>query len=264
MGQAALVGVISPFPDRSLRHQVPVTIDRSHVATVTSILKRRVDAVQRFEAFSDISAADCGVIMAEAQEVHFQRHSTIFRERTPANRVVMVISGCVKVTQTGSSGQEVILRLHGPGDLLGEVGDQLSAKHCHSAHAIQNSTVLIWDADGFEGAVKRYPMLRRNVANLLEHQLTELEIRFREVSTEKVATRLGNLLVRLANQVGKRVDGHIEIALSRRDLAQLTGTTLFTVSRLLCQWETQGIVSARREAVLVHDVQALLDMSSEE
>jgi CRP-like cAMP-binding protein len=75
---------------------------------------------------------------------------------------------------------------------------------------------------------------------------------------------LGNLLVRLVNQVGKRIDRHVEVALSRRDLAQLTGTTLFTVSRLLCQWETEGIVSARREAVLVHDVEALLDISSEE
>lgn len=259
MGQAALVGVMSPFPDRSVR-----AMDRSHVATVTSILKRRVDAVQRFEAFSEISAADSGVILAEAQEVQVQRHTTIFSERTPASQVAMVLSGCVKLTQDSRNGQGVILRLHGPGDLLGEVGDLAGAQHRYSAHAVQNSMVLVWDTDSFEGVVKRYPMMRRNVASILERHLTELEIRYREVSTEKVAARLGNLLVRLVNQVGKKCDGHVEVALSRRDLAQLTGTTLFTVSRLLCQWETQGIVSARREAVLVHDVEALLDMSSEE
>ena len=61
-----------------------------------------------------------------------------------------------------------------------------------------------------------------------------------------------------------RADGYVEIALSRRELAQLTGTTLFTVSRLLCQWEAQGIVSARREVVLVHDVTALTELSREE
>jgi len=264
MGQAALVGVMSPFPDRAVRPHAPVTIDRSHGATVTSILKRRVDAVQRFDVFSEISAADCGVILAEAREVQFPRHSSIVTERTPASQVVLVVSGCVKITQTGSNGQEVIFRLHGPGDLIGEVGNKAGAKQWYSASALQNSTVLIWDKDSFEGAVKRYPLLRRNIASLLERHLTELEIRYREVSTEKVATRLGNLLVRLVNQVGKRIGGYVEVALSRRDLAQLTGTTLFTVSRLLCQWETEGIVSARREAVLVHDVQALLDISSEE
>ena len=266
MGQAALVGTMSPFLDRSLRNQTTgaVPIDRAAVANVTSILKRRVDAVQRFEAFSEISAADCGVILAEAQEVHFQRHSTIFSEGTPATHVALLLAGCLKLTQGKAGGQEVILRLNGPGDVLGKVGNQADGKHWYTAHAVRPSTMLLWEIDSFEASVKRFPVLRRNIASVLERHLNELEIRFREVSTEKVASRLGNLLVRLVNQVGKRTDQYVEIALSRRDLAQLTGTTLFTVSRLLCQWETQGIVSARREAVLVHNVPALLDLSSEE
>ena len=47
------------------------------------------------------------------------------------------------------------------------------------------------------------------------------------------------------------MNGRLEISLSREELAQLTGTTLFTVSRLLCQWDLLGIVSARQEAVLL-------------
>jgi CRP/FNR family transcriptional regulator, nitrogen oxide reductase regulator len=263
MGQAALVGIVSPFADRSIRHQTtsPIAIDR---AGVNSILKRRLDAVHRFEAFSEISAADCGVILSEAHEVHFQRNSTIFKEGSPASQVALLVSGCLKITQSGASGQEVILRLNGPGDMLGTVGNQADAKHCYTARVVQPATILLWDTDSFESVVKRFPVIRRNIANTLERHLNELEIRFREVSTEKVAARLGNLLVRLINQVGKRSEGYVEIALSRRDLAQLTGTTLFTVSRLLCQWETQGIVSARREVVLVHNVAALQDLSSEE
>lgn len=266
MGQAAFVGMMSPFPDRSVRHQsnTPIAIDRAAQGSVTSILKRRVDLVQRFETFSELSAADCGVIISEAQEVHFQRHSTIFNEGESATQVALLISGCLKAKQGGTNGPEVILRLNGPGDVLGAVGNQRDAKHWYTGYAVQPSTVLLWDIASFETLVKRFPLLRRNIANSLDRQLNEMEIRFREVSTEKVAVRLGNLLVRLANQVGKRIDGYVEISLSRRDLAQLTGTTLFTVSRLLCQWETHAIVSARREAVLVHNVQALIDLSGEE
>ena len=265
MAQAALVGMMSPFPGRAVRHQTntPVAIDRGSPA-VTSILKRRVDVVQRFETFSEISAADCGVIISEAQEVRFQRHSTLFNEGTRATQVALMVSGCLKAKQGGNNGSEVILRLNGPGDVLGAVGNQRDAKHWYTAYAVQPSTVLVWEVGNFESLVKRFPVLRRNIANSLERQLNELEIRFREVSTEKVAARLCNLLVRLVNQVGKRIDGYVEIALSRRDLAQLTGTTLFTVSRLMCQWETRGIVSARREVVLVHDVPALMDLAGEE
>jgi CRP-like cAMP-binding protein len=68
-------------------------------------------------------------------------------------------------------------------------------------------------------------------------------------------------MVRLVRQVGKQLDGYVEIGLSQRDLAQLTGTTLFTVSRLLGQWEEQGIVRPQRQGVLVLNVEALEGLS---
>jgi len=265
MGQAAIVGAVFPSADRVVR-QLPTASavqERAGTPGFNSILKRRVDSVQRFDAFSEIAGSDCAAIVADAQEMQFQRHSTIFSEGSPATQVALLLSGCMKVTQ-GRQGQEVILRLNGPGDMLGKIGAQNLANHLYTTHAVQPSTALVWEMDAFEAAMVRMPLLRRNIASMLERHLNELEIRYREVSTEKVSSRLSNLLVRLVKQVGRRVDGYVEIALSRRELAQLTGTTLFTVSRLLCQWEAQGIVSARREVVLVHDVLALTELSREE
>jgi len=92
-----------------------------------------------------------------------------------------------------------------------------------------------------------------------------MEQRFREVSTEKVGSRLSSELVRISDRLRRTPDnGHLEITLSRAELAQLTGTTLFTVSRLLCQWQTQGIVRVRRESVLVQDFAALAQISQTE
>lgn len=266
MGQAAVVGVVFPSMDRGLRSLsvVPGRPDRAAVPGVTNILRRRVDSVQRFQAFSEIPSSDCATILADAREVQFQRHSTIFSEGNPASQVGLLLTGAMKVTQSGAHGQDVILRLNGPGDLLGRAGKRVQSNHMCSTQALQPSSVLVWELDAFEAVVNRFPLLRRNLANLIERHLNELEMRYREVSTEKVSSRLSNLLIRLVNQVGRRTDTCVEIALSRRELAQLTGTTLFTVSRLLCQWEEQGIVSARREVVLVHDVPALLELSREE
>jgi len=264
MGQAAVLGSVIPSADRVVRH-LPTTAvqERAGAQAFNSILKRRVDTVLRFEAFSEISSADCAVIVADAQELQFHRHSTIFSEGSPATQVALLLSGCMKVTQGGQD-QEVILRLNGPGDMLGKMGSQTRSNHLHTTYAVQASTALVWETDAFEALMVRFPLLRRNIASILKRHLNELEVRYREVSTEKVSSRLSNLLVRLVNQVGRRIDGCVEISLSRRELAQLTGTTLFTVSRLLCQWEAQEIVSARREVVLVHDVLALTELSREE
>jgi len=99
----------------------------------------------------------------------------------------------------------------------------------------------------------------------LEERLREMEQRFREISTEKVGSRLSNELVRISDRLRRSPEnGDLEITLSRAELAQLTGTTLFTVSRLLYQWQTRGIVRVLRESVLVEDFAALAEISQAE
>ncbi len=230
----------------------------------TNLLSQKASLVQGFPLFSGVSPADCTSMVSNARVKHFSRRETLFAEGDPVRQIWLLLSGCVKVTQLGLSGNEVILRLNGPGEIVGAFGLCKQCDHCSTAQTTQPSTALVWEAADFESNLNRFSVLRRNVARVLEERLKELEQRFREVSTEKVAPRLSSELVRLSKQVGRHIGGHVEISLSRADLAQLTGTTLFTVSRLLCQWKSLGIVSARREAVLVHNVEALTELAQSE
>lgn len=107
-------------------------------------------------------------------------------------------------------------------------------------------------------------MFRHNTIRALEERLEEMNERFREVSTEDVGSRLSSELIRLSKRFGSAMNGHQEIRLSRQELAQLTGTTLATVSRHLCRWQSLGIVSIGREMVQVRDVTALAEVSERE
>jgi CRP-like cAMP-binding protein len=136
-----------------------------------------------------------------------------------------------------------------------------NCKHCSTARAVQPCTTLVWDAPAFEKLVERFPAFRRNTVRALEERLQEMELRFREISTEEVSLRLSSELIRLTKRLGHAVNGYREITLSRLELAQLTGTTLSTVSRLLCRWQKLGIVSIGREVVHVRDLAALAQIS---
>src|SRR5437899_1691565 len=164
MGQAALVGVVFPSADRVVRHVSATSAiqERAAAPGFNSILKRRLDSVQRFEAFSEIPGSDCAAIVVDAQEMQFQRHSTVFSEGSPATRVALLLSGCMKITQGRAQGQEVILRLNGPGDVLGKLGSQARANHLYTTYAVQPSLALVWEMDAFERLVDRFPLLRRN------------------------------------------------------------------------------------------------------
>jgi CRP/FNR family transcriptional regulator, nitrogen oxide reductase regulator len=230
-----------------------------------TLLSQKILQVQRFALFADVSASDCASIISAGCEKRFSRRQTVFSEGDPVQQVVLLLSGYVKITQIGVSGNEVILRLNGVGEVV--EGFRLCANcyHYSTARAVQLSTAIVWDSATFERLLERFPAFRRNTVRALEERLQEMGKRFREVSTEKVGSRLSSELLRLSKRLGRAVNGgHLEISLSRAELAQLTGTTVFTVSRLLGRWQKLGIVSLRRGAVLVRDVAALTKLSSSE
>lgn len=222
---------------------------------VGNALRARTAAVRQFEVFLDIPPQDCTTIVANARERQFERRRTVLVEGD--ENVLLLLTGSLKVTQLSTNGQPIIMRLSGPGDLLGYGGRPVDTANFSSASTLEASTALAWKREDFHAAVDRFPLLQRNIVRALEYQLNEIDARYREVSTEKVGSRLCSQLVRLLSKVGKRADNYVEIGLSQRDLAQLTGTTLFTVSRLLSHWETLGIISGRREAILIRNVPAL-------
>ena len=224
----------------------------------------KIALVQRLTLFSDVTPATCATIISAAYEKRLWRRQTIFSEGNPVQQVMMLLSGCVKITQRGMSGNEVILRLSGTGEMVGDYQPSANCKHFSTAQAVQPAVALVWEVADFAKLLDCSPILRRNTIRALEERLGEMEQRFREVSTENVAPRLSSALIRLSNRFGCSVNGLREIHLSRAELAQLTGTTLSTVSRLLCRWQKLGIVSIRREVVQVCDFAALTQLTLSE
>lgn len=222
---------------------------------------RRVAPVKHSPLFANVGQGDRQEIVSAAREIKFSRCRPIFPEGEAVRTVVLLTAGLAKVVLFGQDGSEVILRLVGPGEVVGLTEFRSKGRHSLLAQAQCDSTALVWEADVFEVFVDRFPQLRRNVMNSVSQQLWELEERYREISMEKVAVRLTRQLVRLFNQVGRRVNGRIEINFSCEELAQLTGTTSFTVSRLLTDWDQRGVVKTRQDSVSVHNNQGLYGLA---
>ena len=224
---------------------------------------RKVTLVQHSPLFVDIPPGDCREIVSAARETEFSRRDTIFLDGDPIRHVILLTSGSAKVIKLGQSGTEVILRLVGPGEIVEVTGVPAQGRHRSMAQALADSTALIWEASAFQALAERFPALRRNILEVVAQRLQELEERYCEISTEKVATRLSHQLLRLFDQLARRVNGKrtLKINVSREELAQLIGTTLFTVSRLLSEWNERGVVTAGRECVSVHNIQALREFA---
>ncbi len=212
---------------------------------------------ERPPLFSGISVDDYTRICTAARVKEYPRGMVLCIEGQPVQEVLLLKSGLAKINKFGVSGAEVILRLAVWGDIIGALGLFSSGKQCTTAQAFRNCRALVWDAAAFKGLVQRYPVLHQNMVRILGEYLLELEERFREMATEKVGLRVASQLVRLLDRIGRPVKGAVDIGLSREELAQMTGTTLFTVSRLLSAWEARGMVKPGREVVTICDIPAL-------
>jgi CRP-like cAMP-binding protein len=207
--------------------------------------------------FAGLSQRECEEIAIHSQARTFRTDELLYMEGQRARNLALIFSGSVKLSRLGPNGNEVILWMAKPGDTIGVLADSLTQSHTCSARAMEPTELLLWDFDRLQRFLEEFPRIRMNIGAILTSRLTELEERFREVATEKVDKRVARALLRLATQIGKPAHGGIEVPLNREELAQMTGTTLFSISRLLSRWGEEGIVLPRREAVVVLDARRL-------
>jgi CRP/FNR family transcriptional regulator, nitrogen oxide reductase regulator len=182
-----------------------------------------------------------------------------FHQGDPATILYVLVEGRVKFTQVTAEGHQVIVRVSGPGEVFGAVAALGDAVHPASAEAVGDSVALGWRSEVISGLLERFPKMALNVVRFLAGRVKEFQDRYRELATERVERRVAHALLRLATQIGRQVDGGtlIDLTLSRQDVAELTGTTIFTVSRILSGWESQGIIESGRERVLVRNAARL-------
>lgn len=218
----------------------------------------RQECVRQSPIFLGVSASEHAEIASSARELCYSQGEIIFLQSDPVRHVYVVAEGVVKVTQITEVGKETLLRLESSGGLLDDVtGSDLV--HSITARALQDSHLLVWESATFEALTRRMGTVHRNAIAIMRSRLKTLQERFCDVATRPVPQRLARLVIHLA----MRTPGSFApVELSREDLAQMAGTSLFTVSRLLCAWADQDIVTVERKAVMIEDLPRLLELAA--
>jgi CRP-like cAMP-binding protein len=212
--------------------------------------------------FKDLSKAECQGIVSSAAQRQYAGRQLIVHEGDEGRAVLMVLWGRVKVSQVSQTGDEVILRVQGSGEVIGGLGMLPGESHSSTIRALEACKVMSWKVEDFHWLCARYPALQWNALQIMSDKLHILQECFCEMATLRVPSRLARTLVRLAEQEG--CEGlNAPITFTCEELGQMTGTTLFTVSRLLCQWTEMGLIDPENRGVVIKDVDGLLAIADE-
>jgi CRP-like cAMP-binding protein len=199
-------------------------------------------------------------------QAHPRRHdegSAIFREGEAAERFFLLLDGYVRVSRTTASGDQVVLRHVPPGQLIGIAPALGRDTYPATVTAASEALTLSWPVRLWEPFSRRYEGFATETWATVGRRLQELHDHMAEMATKAVEQRVAAAVLRMVSQTGRRVEGGIEIAfpVTRANIAEMTGTTLHTVSRLLSAWEKDGIVESRRKHIVVTQPHKLMLLS---
>ncbi|HEY9550015.1 MAG TPA: Crp/Fnr family transcriptional regulator [Kiloniellaceae bacterium] len=182
-----------------------------------------------------------------------------FEQDQEADAFFVLEVGRLKVTQVTPEGQEIIVRYIGPKEMFGCVAVCGGLAYPGTATAVIDSWALGWTRRSIGELAQSYPQIALNAMRTMGGRLKDTQARLREMQTERVERRIAHGIARLVAQAGRRVEGGIliDFPLSRQDLAEMTGTTLHTVSRTLSAWQALGVVELGRQKLMVRDPHAL-------
>ena len=204
--------------------------------------------------FQGLAPGDLAAVADAARRREIRRDGYFFEQDEPASTLYVLCEGRVKLSQLTPEGNQVVLHVVGPGELFGAISVTSGVTYPDTAQAMEDSAALSWDSETLQRLMERMPRLAISALHAVTERTHELQNRYRELATERVERRVAHTLLRLAGQAGRsRPEGGvlIDMPLSRQDLAEMTGTTLYTVSRILSHWEQLGLVAGTREQVVI-------------
>ena len=210
--------------------------------------------------FEKATDDDLKLILQNSITRSIEESSFFFFQGDAAEYLYILTSGQVKLMQSNPNGQQVNLRTLYAWQMFGARGAvREAATYPASAQALENSTALAISSKFLHSMLETRPYLSFDLMKLMTSYIQEMQARYRELATERVEQRVANALIRLAGQSGikSKKEAGIELSFSRQDVAEMTGSTLYTISRLLSDWERQGIIKTGREKIQIlkpHDL----------
>ncbi len=221
------------------------------------------DIIHVPDIFKGLTKSQYTTIAANGVHKTLDPKTILFHQGHPAAKCFLVNKGRLKLTKLNEQGKEVIIRYIGPGELTAAAAVIKDRQYPVTAESVGRTTVTKWNKSDFLMLLRTYPDITINLLGVMMERIEEVQQRYLEVCTEHVEQRIARSLLRLMRRAGTKTPEGIliDIPLTRENVAEYSGTTLYTVSRTLSAWKKKGWVLSTRERIIVTNPHALVVFS---
>ncbi|MBN1666596.1 MAG: Crp/Fnr family transcriptional regulator [Anaerolineales bacterium] len=215
----------------------------------------RLKILARLPFFVGLPAKALEEINRRFVEVGYQPGERIYTAGDPSERLFVVAEGRVKLLQHAAGGRDILLDLLTSGEFFGNLAILGVASYPDTAHAQAPACVLSIRAEDFRQVLDAHPELALKTLQVLGERLNNANRRVLLLSAMPVEQRIAFLLLELSAKFGRAQELGllIDVPLSRDDLAEMAGTTPESVSRVLSQLQSRGMITSGRQWIAITD-----------
>ncbi len=220
-------------------------------------LRLRLLGQQSF--FANLSQADLTAINQKFSEVGYEPEEFIYKAGDLAAHLFIVAEGRVKLFQTAANGKNVLLDLLGWGEFFGSLAALGTQDYPDTAQAQTHCCILEISSEDFRHILDAHSGVTLKVLEAMSQRLQAANDRFFLISSAPVEKRVAVTLLRLASKLGRKrkIGLLVETPLSRENLAEMTGSTTETVSRVISQFQKEGWIATGRQWIALKDISSL-------
>ena len=198
-------------------------------------------------------------ILALSTELRVAKGASIFGKGDPGASMMAVLAGRVRIGNVSPDGKEVTLNVIGQGEIFGEIALLDGKPRSADATALEDSVLMVIERRHFMPFLLRHEDLVERLLIVLCDRLRRTSLALEEIALFDLPVRLARLLVKLAADYGRPVEGgtRIDLKLSQRDLATLVASTRESVNKQLRLWTRDGVLDQQEGYMVLRAPAAL-------
>lgn len=203
-----------------------------------------------FQALPEGAWEELGAVM---RPVELGAGEMVFHEGMPAFGLYILCWGKVKLAKHAQGGRSQILKLLGPGEILGEktLFDQ-ETYTCY-AKTLEPTQLRFIPRDDFLAFVRRYPEVALRLVEKLSRELKVFGDKMVEITSRSAKERVARVLLELAHAFGQRTKEGLDLGLQlpRTELAEMAGVSPETAIRILSELRERGVLDLPGHRIVV-------------
>jgi CRP-like cAMP-binding protein len=216
------------------------------------------------KVFEGLNSQDLKEICAMARTFRFSKGAVIFQEGESAYGFYIVCQGKVKLAKHSHRGKKQILKLLGPGEVLGE--ETMFDRDVYTAYArtLEETTLHFIEREPFLDFLRRHPEIALRFIEKLAREIKGFQDKLMEASYEGSLERLARLLLMMARKYGVETEKGLDVGveLSRQELAELAGISTETAIRMLSRMKERGLITLEGHKIYILDRSGLSELAN--